>query len=129
MGAIGYVLWGLTQLIAAYKVYALAQGFDGALVQARVLQTAYFLAFFAVFAIVVGAGFNWRNSGTGYWANLIAVTAAEAGFIALILAPGHVALWPGMLGPVLWLAALVLTTLGYVNETSSPARYQPASRS
>ena len=56
---------------------------------------------------------NWHNSATGYWINLAAVSAADIGFILFVLLPGHIALWPGVLGPVVWILAVVFSTIGF----------------
>ena len=61
--------------------------------------------------------FNWRNSALGYWLNLIVVSAADLGFVIFVLMPGDVAPFPGILGPVFWLAGLLFTTLGVRNHT------------
>jgi hypothetical protein len=82
------------------------------LVQGKLNQGAWDLLFFAAFAILVAVTYNWKNSARGYWLNLVVVSAADLGFIIFVLIPGDVALFPGLLGPVFWLAGLFFTTLG-----------------
>ena len=113
-GAVAYVLWGLLHIEAARKVYLLGRSLEPGMVQGRVYQDAWNLLFFALFGIVVAIVFNWKNSRLGYWLNLVVVTAADIGFIVAILVPGYLPLVPGGLGPLLWIAALVFSTLGIV---------------
>jgi len=110
IGAVFYVLWGLLHILAAARLLEFAAGLQEEMVQARLLQAAWHMLFFAAVAVVVGAWLNWRNSSTGYWINLVTVSAVDLGFIALLLAPGLVPLWPGLLGPVLWLLAAGFST-------------------
>ena len=65
-----------------------------------------------LFASVVAIGFNWRNSRVGYWLNLVLVSATDLGFVIFVLAPGYLTLFPGVVGPMLWVLAVVLSTLG-----------------
>ena len=111
-GSILYLLWGLAHIDAARRVYGLGQTFDPGLAQGRIFQSAWSLLFFAIVAIGVAVFLNWRNSRTGYWINLITVSVADIGFVAFILIPGYVPAMPGVLGPVMWILAAILTTLG-----------------
>jgi len=40
------------------------------------------------------------------------ISAADIGFIVFVLMPGYVPMNPGALGPILWIIALALTTVG-----------------
>jgi len=112
LGAATYVLWGLLHIQAAWGVYKLGQSLDPGMVQARVFQNAWMLLFFALFGIVVAVIWNWRNSRLGYWLNLVVVSSGDIGFILFVLVPGYVPLVPAGLGPLLWIVALALSTLG-----------------
>ena len=101
LGAITYVLWGLLHIEAARRVYMLGQSLDPGMVQGRIFQDAWNLLFFALFGIVVAVIWNWRNSRLGYWLNLVVVSAGD--------------IVPGGLGPLLWVMALVFSTLGILN--------------
>ena len=116
IGAIAYVLWGILHLLAASEAARLAFTVDSGAIQGRLLQNAWSLAVFALVATVIAITMNWRNSRAGYWINLVTVSAADLGFIIFILVPGHLPLWPGALGPVLWIAGAVFTTLGLVTR-------------
>jgi hypothetical protein len=120
IGAILYILWGALHLIAARATYALGGTLEPGLVQGRVYQDAWNLAFFALFAIVVAIIFNWKNSRTGYWLNLVVVSAADIGFIVHLLIPGHVPLIPGIAGPVLWVLAMIFSTIGIYGKKQGP---------
>ncbi len=112
IGAVFYFLWGVLHLAAAVEGYRFAMALDAGMVQGRLLQNSWFLAFFAILAILVAIFMNWRNSKTGYWVNLIAVSVADIGFILFILMPAYMPLFPGILGPVFWILAAIFSTLG-----------------
>ena len=118
IGAIFYVLWGVLHLLAASEAARLAFAVEAGPVQGRLLQNAWSLAIFAIVATVIAVTMNWRNSRAGYWINLVTVSAADLGFIIFILVPGYLPLWPGTLGPVLWIAGAVFSTMGLVNVSS-----------
>ena len=99
-------------------VYALGDTLEPGAVQARVFQDAFSLVFFAIFAIVIAIAFNWKNSRQGYWLNLAVISAADIGFIWYVLIPGYAPLVPGGLGPLLWILAVIFSTLG-IRKTSS----------
>ena len=116
LGSVTYVLWGLLHLEAARRVYILGQSIDPGMIQARIYQDAWSLLFFAIFGIVVAVWLNWRNSYMGYWLNVVVVSAGDLGFIFFVLVPGYVPLVPGGLGPLLWILALIFSTLAIVKD-------------
>jgi hypothetical protein len=115
LGAVTYVLWGILHIEAARKVYVLAQTLDSGMAQARIYQDAWNLLFFALFGIVVGVCLNWKNSRLGYWLNLIVVSAGDIGYIVFVLIPGYVPFMPGALGPILWILAVIFSTIGLMS--------------
>ena len=118
-GAVAYVLWGLLHLKAAQMMVVLGHSLEAGMLQGRIFQHAWNLLFFAVFAIVIAVTMNWKNSRGGFWLNLYVISAADIGFIAFVLVPGYAPMMPGALGPILWLLALALTTLGITQKTPS----------
>lgn len=114
LGSVTYILWGILHIEAARKVYLLGQTLDPGMLQGRILQDAWNLLFFAIFAIVVAIFFNWKNSRLGYWMNLTVVSAGDIGYIVFVLVPGYVPLMPGALGPILWILAVLFSTVGIV---------------
>lgn len=117
LGSITYVLWGILHIEAARKVYVLGQTLDAGMVQGRIFQDAWSLLFFAVFGIVVAIFLNWKNSRLGYWLNLAVVSAGDIGYILFVLVPGYVPLMPGALGPILWVLAVLFSTIGIVSAS------------
>lgn len=113
IGAVFYILWGLVHLKAAADEFALGASLQRGLVQGKINQGAWDLLFFALLAIVVAIRWNWRNEPLGYWINLVAISAADLGFIILVLLPGYVNIFPGILGPAFWLCGAVFSTVGY----------------
>ena len=121
LGAITYVLWGLLHLQAARLVYMLGGSLMPGMVQGRIYQDAFNLLFFALFGIAVAVTLNWKNSRLGFWLNLVVVSAADIGFIVYLLMPGYVPLVPGALGPLLWVLALIFSTLGILKKDPETA--------
>ena len=112
IGALFYVAWGILHLNAAFLVYKLANRQPAGMLRGRVVQAAWNLAFFALAAIAVAVVFNWFNSPLGFWLNLTLTSVTDVGFILFIILPGYLPLWPGLLGPALWVLALIFSTLG-----------------
>lgn len=119
LGAVTYVLWGLLHIQAARLVYMLGNSLEPGMVQGRIYQDAFNLLFFALFGIAVAVKLNWHNSKLGYWLNLVVVSAADIGFIIYLLMPSYVPLAPGGLGPLLWIVAVILSTLGIRQANSN----------
>lgn len=115
IGAVVYVVWGLVHLQAARLVYMLGQTLEPGMVQGRVFQDAWNLLFFALFGMAVAVFLNWKNLRLGYWLNLIVVSAGDIGFILAILLPGYVPMIPGAIGPLLWIVALLFSTIGILS--------------
>jgi len=132
-GAVAYVFWGIMHALIGIQIFMLNLGDSpravitglyrdagpvptpaepGSVVGALLNQHAWNLLWFGLFAAVVGAVWNWRNSVAGYWANLAVVSLADVGFIAAVLIPGYIDFWMGIWGPLLWLVAAFLTTVG-----------------
>ena len=119
IGAVLYFLWGLLHIVAAYKVYALGQTLEQGMLQGRIYQDAWSLLFFALFGIVVAVRYNWKNNKIGYWLNLVVVSVVDIGFIITILIPGYLPLFPGALGPILWLLALAFSTVAILRADNT----------
>src|SRR3984957_18432887 len=111
LGAVLYVCWGLLHFTAAYGVYRLAQNSPATMAQGRLMQTAFYLAAFATTAIVLAITLNWRNDRLSFWVNGVTVGIADVPFILFVLIPGYAPWWPGLLGPVLWVAGCFFTGL------------------
>jgi len=115
IGAVMYFIWGLLHLKAAFSVYQLGSGLDSGMVQGRVYQDAWNLLFFALVGIGIAIRFNWHNSRWGYWINLVTVSVTDIGFIAFVLIPGYLPIFPGILGPVFWVLGVVFSTMGLLS--------------
>lgn len=110
-GAICYLAWGLLHIYAATLSFQLGAGLEFGAVQSKVYQNGWNLAFISVLCCAVAVFYNWRNSISGYWLNLITISVVDIGFLILIYVPGHS---PDLLGPTLWIAGAILTTAGMV---------------
>jgi hypothetical protein len=112
LGAASYAVWALLHLQAAWAVYQLGCHGAVSMVQGRLFQDAWNLACFSAAGIGVALTLNWRNNRWGYWINLAVIGVADTGFIIFVLLPGYLPPWPGLLGPLVWLVGLALTTIG-----------------
>ena len=137
IGAILYALWGLLHIVGA-AVLLLQANNTGAttvfatigsatpatalpqlsnnLVDAVLGYYAWNLLWLGCFVLVVAVCSNWRNSPTGFWLNLVVVSAVDLGLVVLLVAPGYMALADGMLGVALWLPAVLFSTIGQVAQ-------------
>jgi hypothetical protein len=120
-GAACYAVWGCLHLFAGYSVYSVGTSMSPGMAQGRVFQDAWNLLFFGLTAIGVALTLNIRNSKAGYWVNLGVLALADTGLIFFVLIPGYMPLWPGLAGPVLWVAGFALTTLAYVRYDAGGA--------
>ncbi len=119
IGAGFYVLWGLVHLQAAYQEFVLAAGVSPGLEHGKLNQEAWDLLFFALAAILIALIYNWKNNRMGFWLNLVLVSAADLGFIIYVLIPGYVTFFPGIIGPVFWIAGAVFTAIGLRTKPAS----------
>ena len=110
-GAVVYVIWGLLHLLAAWSVYALGRSMPSGMASARVQQDAWNLLWFSILAILAAVTLNWRNDARGWWINLAVISIADLGFIFFVLVPGYGPLWPSLLGPIFWIAGLILASV------------------
>lgn len=111
IGAVFYFLWGLLHFKAAHAVYSLAGTLEAGMVQARLYQDASFMAMASALCVWVAVRRNWQNDRVGYWVNAAVVSAVDVFFIILIVMPGYLPLKIALAGPVLWILALIFSTL------------------
>jgi hypothetical protein len=121
LGALCYLLWGLVHYNATYGLFQLAATVPASMVRGRLQQDAFYLAGIATIGIVVGLWLNWRNDRTGFWLNAVAISLGDIPFILFVLLPGYIPFWPGVLGPVLWIAGLILTGFGRTLDSAAEA--------
>ncbi|MEM9768984.1 MAG: hypothetical protein AAF892_14035 [Cyanobacteria bacterium P01_D01_bin.71] len=115
VGAVFYGLWGFWhfRVVALMFEFATTQMEQGVL-QARIYQGAFHILWFAVGAVAIAILFNWRNSQIGYWLNLFMIGWTEIGLFLFFILPGYFPWLPtGFVGPLLWIGAVIFSTLGY----------------
>lgn len=110
-GAIFYVLWGMLHIIAAYEEFLLGTSLEPGIVLGKINQGAWDLLFIAMTSIIIAIIYNWKNSLSGYWINLVLVSIADIGFIFFIMIPGYAPFFPTILGPVFWVLAILFSTI------------------
>jgi hypothetical protein len=111
IGATLYILWGLLHVKASIATYQLGMTLEPGIVQGRVLQDAWSLAFFAISVSVIAVLLNWKNSRLGFWLNFSLATVTDLGYIIHVLVPGYIPIVPGIAGPVLWVLAVIFTAI------------------
>ena len=112
IGSVLYVIWGLLHIVAAIQGFQLGSSLEPGLVQGKINQGAWDLLFIALAGMSIAIAYNWKNSVLGYWLNLLIVSIADIGFIIFVLLPGHIEIFPGILGPVFWISAAIFSTRG-----------------
>jgi hypothetical protein len=123
IGAALYVVWGVLHLFAAWGIHVLAASLPPGIAYARMEQASWNLAVFALLAIALGVGLNWRNDRAGYWINLIVVAAVDLGFVLLIVVSGYVPVSLGALaGPVVYIVAAIFSTIGRLSLNAAGFR-------
>lgn len=135
LGAIFYALWGVLHVIGGAVILTadartqvemfgtamVAPGTapePGPIVHAVLSFHAYNLLWMGLLSLIVAILLNWKNSRIGYWINLAIVGAADLGLIVFLLIPGYMSVLDGSLGPVLWMLALVFSTMGLIKARS-----------
>lgn len=115
IGAILYGLWGFWHFHIVLKMFEFASSqMETGILQARIYQGAFHILWFAVATIIIAVLFNWHNSRLGYWANLIMIGWTEVGLLLFFILPGFFPWLPtGFVGPLLWISAVLFSTLGY----------------
>ena len=63
---------------------------------------------------MISRSLNWRNNRLGFWCNAVTIGIGDIPFILFVLVPGYAPMWPGILGPVLWIAGLAGTAIAQV---------------
>ncbi len=104
---------------ATYDIYQVGLGLPPNVVQGRLFQDAFYVFAFATAGIVVAVWFNWRNSRLGFWLNAAQVGLADVPFILFVIVPGYVPFWMGVTGPVVWIAAVIMTGLNQMRHSTS----------
>src|ERR1700730_18290519 len=96
-GAICYAIWGCLHIYAVYNVFMLGDSVDPGMVRGRLHQGGWNLFFFGVTAIGVALALNIRNSN-GH--------SGAGGHGLDLLCPDtrYWSWWPGLAGPILWVA-------------------------
>ena len=116
IGAVLYGLWGFWHFRVVMKMFEFASNqMETGILQARIYQGAFHILWFALASIVIAILFNWRNIRLGYWANLIMIGWTEVGLLLFFMIPGYFPWLPqGFIGPLLWILAVLFSTLGYL---------------
>lgn len=104
-----YVLWGLLHMgLGASMVVSDLSG--GAPTQETAAESLlYFIAVtvLGAQAIYVALALNRHASPAGFWLNTVVLGVIDGAFLACLVMPGHVDLFGGLAGPIIWLAATV----------------------
>jgi hypothetical protein len=109
-GALCYIAWGAFHVKVAHDICILGAA-QAAMAQGRLYQLAAYIFTIAVFAAVVGAFGNWRNSLKAYWLNICLVGWADGIWVLVVVLPGYVPLLRGLIPPAIFALGAILTTI------------------
>ena len=131
IGAVFYALWGLLHIAGGGLMFLQESGANvlamvgtgnpaaipsdtSPLVDAVLTYHSFNLAWIGAFVLVVAVLLNWKNDRVGYWINLAVVSIVDLGLLFTTVLPGHMALGTAIPGIVLWIPALVFSSLAYM---------------
>ncbi len=114
IGAVFYVLWGLLHFVASFQVCKLGSGQKSGMIQGRIYQHAWNLACIALVVPVIAVIYCWTNDLFGYWLNLVITSVTDIGFILFVMVPRYLPLKLSILGPLLWVLAMIFSTIGFL---------------
>ncbi|MEU0882621.1 hypothetical protein ABZ345_28780 [Lentzea sp. NPDC005914] len=102
-----YVLWGLLHmgLGTSMVIGDLSDGAPADEVAAESLLYFIAVTVLGAQAIYVALTLNRVASPVGFWLNTVVLGVVDVAFFVLLVVPGHVDLFGGIAGPVVWLAA------------------------
>lgn len=102
-----YVLWGLLHmgLGASMVIGDLSDGVPSNELAAESLLYFIAVTVLGAQAIFVALTLNRVNSPAGFWLNTVVLGVVDVAFVVFLVLPGHVDLFGGFAGPVVWLAA------------------------
>jgi hypothetical protein len=104
VGAVCYIGWGAFHVKVAHDIFMLGAA-QSAIAQGRLYQLSAYMLSIALFAIVVAALGNWRNSVRSYWLNLIVIGWADLVWVLVVVLPGYTPLVRGLLPPAVYFTA------------------------
>jgi hypothetical protein len=108
-----YVLWGLLHmgLGVSMVISDLSDGAPSG--ELAVESLLYFIVVTVLGAqtIFVALTLTRVNSPVGFWLNTVVLGVVDVAFVCYLVLPGHVDLFGGLAGPVIWLAATVCATV------------------
>ena len=145
IGAIAFALWGLVHVLGGASMLMTLSSDGGSAALAMLADQAvsadlpnpthpvvdglyafhsWNLLWIGALVLVIAIRKNWHNDMQGYWINLIVVAAADAGLIFTLIVPGYMSWAAGSPGIVLFVLALVFSSMGY--KQACDALHQPA---
>lgn len=153
VGAGLYVAWGVLHVVVgAVPLVRFAAsgsasmlsfyGFDPGTVEGPMVHASHLIAEhaaeligFGVMAVVVAVALVAKGDVAGYWLNAVVLGVVDLAFVMAEIVPGHVSVVETGIGPLLYLAALAVTTVALVRDrrprvaSSSDARSPRRKRS
>ncbi|MGC1301998.1 MAG: hypothetical protein WA840_06460 [Caulobacteraceae bacterium] len=118
VGACFYVAWGIFHVKVARDIYLLGVTQKG-IAQGRTFQLAAYMLCIALTAVVVAVVGNAQNRRWAYWFNLGLMGWADGVWTLVVVFPGYVPLFRGLVPPAIFLAGAIITSLAYF-------RFKPA---
>ena len=88
------------------------------LVDAVLTYHSFNLTWLGAFVLAVALLLNWKNDRVGYWINLAVVSSIDLGLLFTTVFPGHMAFSTAIPGVILWIPALVFSSLAVFSPTA-----------
>ena len=114
-GAACYSIWGCLHIYAGYGVFMLGDSVDpGMCADACIKAAGIFFFRSRRHSRCPNVEHSQQQVGLLDQSGLLAL--ADTGLIFFVLIPGYWSWWPGLAGPILWVAGFILTTLAYIRD-------------
>jgi hypothetical protein len=76
----------------------------------------------ALFVVGVALLLNWKDNRVGYWLNLCVAGWADLIWVAVVVAPSYVGLVRGLVPPIVFVIAAILSTIGQMPNAKAAGK-------
>lgn len=133
-GAVFYALWGILHILGGSAMLmqesgtailamigtgeaAGTAGETSTLVDTVLRYHSFNLIWIGALVLITAILKNWHNDRSGYWLNLIVVSTVDMALLITTVIPRIMALSTAMPGIVLWIPAVIFSTIGLFGQS------------